>query len=355
VIADEFRKRDKKVVLGGWHPSALPKEAKLHSDSVVIGEGEELWPKLLHDVDKGKLKEIYKQDNPVNLSAIPLRENGKRKEKGFRMTASIEATRGCPHGCNFCAITHCPGRRIYRMKPVEMVIKEMQLIPKKYIIFNDASLTINAEYTKQLFEQMKELNKKFYCYGNANVLLRDEELLKLANDAGCVAWGIGFDSVSQSSLDSIGKKTNKAEDYNDVIKKIHDFGMNIEGSFMFGFDTDTEDIFDSTLDFVCNSDIDEAEFFILTPFPGTPLYDELEKQGRILTKDWSKYNARNVVFKPKNITGEDLIEGVKKMYDGFYTPSNFFKLFGKYVNKGLFPLITIITRSFQGYKYSKNN
>ena len=124
---------------------------------------------------------------------------------------------------------------------------------------------------------------------------------------------------------------------------------------MFGFDTDTKDIFDSTLDFVCSSDIDEAEFFILTPFPGTPMFGELEKQDRILTRDWSKYNARNVVFKPKNLTAEDLIEGVKKMYSGFYTPSNFFKLTGKYVNKGIFPLITIVTRSFQGFKYSSKN
>lgn len=354
-LAEEFRKREKKVVLGGWHPSALPDEAKQYADSVVIGEGEELWPKLLKDFEKGKLKQIYKQDKPVDLSAIPIPENGRARDEGFRMTASLEATRGCPHGCDFCAITNSPGRRFYRAKPVDRVIKEIQSIPKKYVIFNDASLTINAEYSKQLFKEMKELNKKFFCYGNADVLLKDEELLKLAHDAGCVSWGIGFDSVSQSSLDSIGKKTNKADDYNAVIKKIHDFGMNIEGSFMFGFDTDTPAIFDSTLDFVCDSDVDEAEFFILTPFPGTPLFDVLEKQGRILTRDWSKYNAKNVVYKPKNMTAEDLIDGVKKMYEGFYTPSNFFRLVGKYVNKGLYPLITIVTRSFQGFKYSRNN
>ena len=351
-ITDEFRRRGKKVVLGGWHPSALPEEAKKYSNSVLIGEGEELWPQLLKDIDKGKLKRIYRQERPVDLSSIPITGSGRAKEKGFRAAVVIEATRGCPNGCDFCAITHSPGRRIFRVRPVERVIEEIRSIPQKYLIFNDASLTINPEYTKLLFKHMKELNKKFFCYGNANVLLRDEELLKLAHEAGCMSWFIGFDSVSQRSINTIGKRTNKVNEYTAVINKIHDFGMNVEGSFMFGFDTDTSDIFDCTLDFICDSEIDKAEFHILTPFPDTPLFDRLEKQNRILTKDWSKYDSKNVVFKPKHITAEELIDGVKKMYTGFYNPSNILKIIGRYVNKGFYPLVSSVSLSFQGLKYS---
>jgi len=351
-ISEEFRKRGKKVVLGGWHPSALPDEAKQHADSIVIGEAEELWPQLLKDLEKDKLEQIYRQEKPVDLSLIPNLGNGRIKQKGINSAVAIEATRGCPYGCNFCAITHSPGRRIFRVRPVENVISEIQKIPQKYLLFSDASLTINPNYTKDLFKNMKDLDKKFYCYGNANVLFNDEELLKLAKEAGCISWTIGFDSISQKSLDSIGKKTNIADQYITVIEKIHDFGMNVEGSFMFGFDTDTSDIFDSTLDFICKSEIDKAEFHILTPFPGTPLFDELEKQNRILIKDWSKYDGKNVVYMPKHLTAEDLTNGIQKMYNGFYNPSNILRMIGRNVNKGLFPLITITSISFQGLTYT---
>lgn len=351
-ISNEFRKRGKKVVLGGWHPSALPDEAKQHADSIVIGEAEEIWPQLLKDLENDKLKQIYRQEKPVNLSLIPNVGNGRIKQKGINSAMAIEATRGCPHGCNFCAISHSPGRRIFRVRPVDQVITEIQKIHQKYLLFSDASLTINTNYTKELFRSMKDLDKKFYCYGNANVLLKDEELLKLAKEAGCISWTIGFDSISQKSLDSIGKKTNIADQYISVINKIHDFGMNVEGSFMFGFDADTPDIFDSTLDFICKSDIDKAEFHILTPFPGTPLFDELEKQNRILIKDWSKYDGKNVVYQPKHLTADDLTNGIQKMYNGFYNPSNIIRIIGRNVNKGLFPLITITSISFQGLTYT---
>ncbi|KYK33181.1 MAG: hypothetical protein AYK22_01345 [Thermoplasmatales archaeon SG8-52-3] len=351
-ISENFRKRGKKVVLGGWHPSALPEEAKQHADSIVIGEAEELWPQLLKDIEEDKLKQIYRQEKPVDLSLLPNYGNGRIKQKGINSAVAIEATRGCPHGCNFCAISHSPGRRVFRVRPIDQVINEIQKIPQKYILFSDASLTINTNYTKELFKNMKDLGKKFYCYGNANILFKDEELLRFAQEAGCISWTIGFDSISQKSLDSIGKKTNVSEQYLSVINKIHNFGMNVEGSFMFGFDADKTDIFDSTLDFICKSDIDKAEFHILTPFPGTPLFDEYERQNRIVIKDWSKYDGKNVVYKPKNLTADDLMNGIQKMYNGFYNPSNILRIIGRNVNKGLFPLITITSISFQGMTYT---
>ena len=154
-ISEEFRKEGKKVVLGGWHPSALPEEAKQYADSIVIGEAEEIWPQLLRDVEKDKLNQIYRQEKPVDLSLLPYLGNGRIKQKGINSAVAIEATRGCPHGCNFCAISHSPGRRVFRVRPVEQVINEIRNISQKYILFSDASMTINTNYTKELFKNMK--------------------------------------------------------------------------------------------------------------------------------------------------------------------------------------------------------
>jgi radical SAM superfamily enzyme YgiQ (UPF0313 family) len=348
-IADEFIKRGKKVALGGWHPSAMPEEAMQHANAIVIGEGEELWPQLLIDVERGKLKQIYRQDKPIDFSTIPITRNRKTK-RSFIMAMPIEATRGCPQGCNFCAITNNPGYRIFHSKPVDRVIEEIRSISQKYLLFNDASLTIDIEYTKKLFRKMKKLNKKFYCFGNSNVLLKDEELLKLAYEAGCISWSIGFDSVSQESINSIGKRSNLVDEYKSAINKIHDFGMNVEGSFMFGFDSDTLDIFDDTLDFICSSEIDSAAFHILTPFPGTPLFNMLNKQNRILTRDWSKYDCTNVVFKLKNINAEDLKKGIKKIYKDFYSPLNVLKINMRNLTKGFYPLYISMSHSLQVIK-----
>jgi radical SAM superfamily enzyme YgiQ (UPF0313 family) len=183
-------------------------------------------------------------------------------------------------------------------------------------------MTINSEYTKKLFKEMKDLNKKFYCYGNIHILKNDDELLDLANKAGCQSWLIGFESVSKKSIKYIGKITNKVKEYESGVKKITDYGMMVTGLFMFGFDTDTPDIFDSTLEVINKMELNKAAFSIVTPYPGTKLFDQMEKEGRILTKDWSKYNLKNVVFQPKNLTIEQLVNGRNLLTKEFYSLSN---------------------------------
>jgi radical SAM superfamily enzyme YgiQ (UPF0313 family) len=314
-IADEFRKRDTFVVLGGWHPSALPEEAIKHANSVVIGEAEETWPQLLKDFKNGTTKTIYEPIRPVDTKIIP-------RPMNIYPTGpilGIQATRGCPYGCEFCAITNMKFRNVFRMRPVEDVIEEIKSLPGRIFNFHDNSLTINPKYTKQLFKEMRGLNKKFYGFGNINILGKDEELLKLASDAGCVGWLIGFESISQESLDIIGKKTNIVQTYLSSVKKIHDYGMIILGSFVFGFDGDTLDIFDSTDKFVQKSEIDVPDAMILTPYPGTPLYDRLKKEGRIMTNEWNKYNFEHVVFKPKNMTQQELLENTRHLYKKWHS------------------------------------
>jgi len=319
-VADEFRRRGKTVVLGGYHPSALPEEAKRHADAVVIGEAELSWPQLLRDFEKGKMKPFYKTIS-VDPKKIP---SPKRIPKYFRNIEMIQASRGCPYGCKYCAGRNVEGS-FFRPRPIENVIEEIKSIRSNYLFFADSSLTINPEYSKKLFNKMKGLNKKFSCYGNINVLSRDNELLALASEAGCEQWHIGFESISQKTLRNMGKNTNKVEGYASGVKKIKDYGMMILGLFMFGFDTDKPDVFKTTLNTINSWDLDRAAFAILTPFPGTELFNELEREGRILTKDWSKYNLRNVVFKPKNFSVEQLLNGRNSLAKEYYSFSNVFR------------------------------
>ena len=333
-IADEFRRIGVKVVLGGWHTSALPEEAKGHADSVVIGEAEETWPILLKDFKNGKLKSYYQPAGPVNPKKIP---QPRRNIYPPNSNIGIYATRGCPYSCEFCTMANPRLRREYRMRPIKDVIEEIRMHPSKICYFFDNSLTINPTYTKQLFREMRGLNKEFYAFGNID-LAKDDEFLKLASDAGCSAWIIGFESINQKSLDSVGKK-NRVDDYLSSIKKIHDYGMRIEGGFIFGFDHDTPDIFDETADFIRKSEIDFPNCRVLTPFPGTPLFDRLDKDGRILTRDWSLYNYYHVVFQPKHMTPEELQSGWSRITNEFHSSFNYLKGLLKKKNQNLFTLI----------------
>jgi radical SAM superfamily enzyme YgiQ (UPF0313 family) len=309
-IADEFRKRGVYVVLGGWHASALPNEAIQHADSVVIGEAEDTWLQLLADFKTGKIKQFYYPEKPVSVEGMPHPLNIYPEGP----ILGVQATRGCPYGCEFCAITNMKFRNKFRMRPVNEVIDEIQSLPGKIFNFHDNSMTIKPDYTKKLFREMEGLGKKFYGFGNINILGKDEELLKLARNAGCVGWLIGFESISQESIDLIGKKTNIVEDYLSSVRKIHDYGMIILGSFVFGFDGDKPDVFKNTDDFVRKSEIDIPDAMILTPYPGTPLFDRLDREGRIITKDWDKYNFEHVVFKPKHMTAEELFDYTCRLY-----------------------------------------
>jgi radical SAM superfamily enzyme YgiQ (UPF0313 family) len=313
-IADEFRRRGVSVVLGGWHASALPQEAIQHADSVIIAEAEETWPQLLKDFENKKMKSFYYPERAVEPELIPHPLN--IYSQGPLL--GVQATRGCPYGCEFCAITNMKFGNIFRMRKIEDVIDEIQELPDKVFNFHDNSLTINPDYTKELFREMIGFNKKFYGFGNIDILGKDEELLRLASEAGCVGWLIGFESMSQESINMIGKKTNIVQTYLSSVKKIHDYGMIILGSFVFGFDGDKLDVFDKTDDFVRKSEVDVPDVMILTPFPGTPLFDRLEKEERIVTKDWNKYNHEHVVFEPKYMTRQELLENSGTLYKKWY-------------------------------------
>jgi len=338
-LADEFRRRGKTVVLGGYHPSALPEEAKEHADSVVIGEAEDTWPQLLEDFENGQIKPFYSLIEAIAPEKIisPNRE----VTKNFYLISVMQASRGCPHGCKFCAITNQKFGRLFRPRPIDKVIDEIKSLKRKTFSFHDPSLTIDLNYTKKLFREMIGLNKKFICYGNIGTLGKDDDLLNLASKAGCVGWSVGIDSISQKSLELIHKIVNKVSEYKTALEKIKNHRMAIFGSFIFGFDTDKKDIFEKTSDFIRQVEIDVPIFNILTPYPGTPIYNKFEKEGRILTKNWDMYTLSNVVFKPKNMTEEELLNGVMRIYKEFYSTTNTFKRCIKSLKLGFYPLLLV--------------
>ena len=317
-IADAYRKQGIPVVLGGIHPSALPEEAKQHADTVVIGEAERSWPQLITDLQQGKMKPFYKPNPTVSPEDIP---EPRRDLLRIRpLMSAVAPSRGCPYHCSFCTLTHLHGST-YRPRPVENVIREIQHTPRKFLVFlHDASLTINKAYAKSLFKAMIPLKRKFIAYGSAPMLSKDEELVKLSKQAGCVIWCIGFESICQESLMADAKKGYSVETYEKMIKNIHRNKINVFGSFVFGFDHDTPDIFDKTLQAAYDFGIDAAEFNVLTPFPITRLFHQLEQEGRILTRDWTKYDLHHVVFQPKMMSPEELYNGVAHVSNRFYSP-----------------------------------
>jgi len=341
-IADTFQQKNIPVVLSGWYPSIFPKEAKNHSDSVLIGKNETCWLELLNDFENDTLKSIYgpkKFDTSVTIPptkvAIP----------GFMMTGAVEATRGCPYMCEFCPETNIPGGAQYFSRPIDEVIDEIRSIPQKIIMFYDNSLTINPTYTKSLFNKMIGLHKKFFCNGNVDVLAHDIELVRLSKEAGCTAWLVGFESISQNTLDAIGKTTNMVKEYRQAIHNIHDHHMVVIGEFMFGFDIDTPDVFEKTLKVIKELQIDIADFSILTPFPETPLFKKLDDEKRILTKDWKYYDMGHAVFIPNHMTPEELEEGVRRIYNEFYEMSFTIKRIIRGLRWGVYPFFAILARS----------
>ncbi len=341
-IADTFRAQGIPVVLGGYHPTSMYQEAKMHADSVVIGEADLVWQLLLNDLQQGSLKPFYKANQLISPDKIPAARRIKTQPHAI---TSIQTSRGCPNRCHFCAMHTVEGVH-FRPRPVNNVIEEINSIPNKRLFFADSSLTISPEYSKALFKEMINHGKKFECFGNINVLSKDDEFLKLASEAGCIRWLVGIESISQETINCMKKGTNKVKDYASAIRKVKDYGMLVTGLFMFGFDTDTVMVFESTLKAMRDLNLDTASFSILTPYPGTGVFQDLEASGRILTKNWSLYTEGNLVFQPRQMTREQLLLGTRKAAMEYYSFANSMRRCLHSENLRMTVLMTKIARNF---------
>ncbi len=323
-LADRARELGKTVILGGYHPTALPEEALQHCDCVVKGLAENSWPQALSDFEAGKLQRIYERDLNFTAEDIPaIRRDLIKRQNPF--LGALQTTRGCCNSCEFCAIRSFCGQSLVLQRPIKEVVKEMKQIPNPMFIIHDPHLTANRKYARALFKEMIEqkVNKYWVANGTTNVLAQaDDEFMNLARKAGCVEWFVGFESVNQESLNGIHKTHNKVADFQKLIKRAHDYGMTMQGGIIFGLDGDTPDIFDLTLEKMYEYELDTVEINILTPYPGTPLYDRLEKAGRIISRDWSRYNQTDIVFQPKNMSVEELRVGTQRVAKEFYSIPN---------------------------------
>ncbi len=334
-IADNFRARGVKVILGGAHPSALPEEASQHADAVVIGEAEGIWPNLIEDFKANKLQRVYRQRKRPSLVNLPIPRRDLFAKGAYYVTNTISTTRGCPYSCSFCSVTSFFGHT-YRCRPVEEVLKEIETLNQRKLIgFVDDNIVGNPKFAKELFRAL--LPYKIKWVSQASVMVaRDDELLKLAAASGCMSLLIGFETLSPANLAAVGKRVNVVDEYENVIKKIHSHGIAIHGFFILGLDEDDEDVFKRTVRFAQKMRLESAQFAWPVPYPGTALYESLDKTGRIVTKDWSQYES-NVVFEPKLMSREMLQQRRDWVWREFYSLHSIWRRV-RVVRRNLVPL-----------------
>ncbi|OGL41921.1 MAG: hypothetical protein A2043_04025 [Candidatus Schekmanbacteria bacterium GWA2_38_9] len=330
-IAEEYKKRGTKVILGGPAPSYLIEEVLPHVDSVVVGESENIWWKVLDDFKKGELEKIYFPNGTPSLEKLPtpcfnLLPLDKYLKPGFLFKTSkwpripIETARGCFHDCDFCCVSNYFGKKM-RFRPIAEVVEEIQKFKGAFIVFTDDNIAAQPERAKELFKALISL--KIHWFGQfSSLAAMDEELVTLAGKSGCIFAFLGIESISKESLLSVRKNFNRIENYSKIFKIYSDAGIQPNPSMIFGFDGDTKELMDETIDFLTKEKIPLMVQWILTPVPGTKLFERFLEEGRILHKDYSKYDGTNVVFKPKNMEPNELEEKFWEVFQKFYRISN---------------------------------
>ncbi|MDP2156749.1 MAG: radical SAM protein [Nitrospirota bacterium] len=324
-IADQFRSNGTKVIMGGFHATWLPDEAGRHADAVMVGEADTVWQTIIADALANRLKERYTPSENSDLCGLPPARRDLLRKDGYFFTNTIQTTRGCPFDCDFCSVTAFYGNT-YRCRPLEDIEREIHAISggSNFIFFVDDNITGNPGHAKKLFELLKKYN--FRWLSQTSITFADNpELLKLAKESGCHGMFIGFETLTQEGLNSLNKKFNKADKYADSIKRIQDHGIGIQGSFIFGYDWDTKASFDAVVNFTEKTRLDSTLFTILTHYPGTRVFSRMMEEGRILTTDWSKYDMAHVVYKPKNMTVDELQQGYLEANRQFYSWGSMFK------------------------------
>jgi radical SAM superfamily enzyme YgiQ (UPF0313 family) len=325
-IAARFRARGIPVIMGGPHVTLVPDEAQLYADAIFVGEAERTLPQYLEDFERGTAKRRYEDGKIVDLADAPLLQK-QHFHRRDHTAGTLFATRGCPNNCEFCAIA-CMYQNEFRARPVTEVVKDFSTFRGKVIVFWDDNISADTEYAKELFRAIAPY-KKWWTSQASIRAGEDDEFLELAYKSGCRHLFIGFESISQLSLDESNKGFNRVEHYREIIRRIHSHGISIQAGIVFGFDHDTPDVFRQTLDFLVETGIQQATFNILTPYPNTPLFHRLKAEGRILTEDWTKYNSRtDVVFQPKNMSPDELLAGFQWVNREFYKPRSIARRLG---------------------------
>jgi radical SAM superfamily enzyme YgiQ (UPF0313 family) len=321
-ISGRLQRRGIPVVLGGVHPTLMPEEAMRHADSVVAGYAEESWPRLLRDFIGGRMQRRYDQSPNLKLANLPFPQRQLFDSRLVNVGDTIEATRGCIYQCDFCVVPAAWGKPL--QKPVADVIADIKQMRAKRLIFLDLNLIADIAYAKELFTALIPLKIRWAGLVTTTIAW-DDELLDLTARSGCRGLLIGFESLNPASLKEAKKAFNMQRSYHDVVRRIHERGIAIMGCFVFGFDHDTLDSFDETVEFVMESRVDLPRYAIAVPFPATGLFKRLKAEGRVTTENWSLYDGQHVVFQPKNMTAEELLRNTRRAWKETYRYASIWK------------------------------
>lgn len=324
-IADQYRHRGVYVVLGGLHVTSLPDEAAAHADALFLGRGEDIWPGFLEEFRAGRPEKLYKSTGPRSLTGLPPIRRDLIKRYLYLVPNSIVVSRGCPHHCDFCyKDAFFQGGTGFYTQTVDGALREIDRLPGKHLYFLDDHLMGNPRFAGALFEGMRGMGKVWQAAGTVQSILRPH-LLEKAVESGLRSLFVGFETLSPDNLRAQNKPQNLNNDYRAAIRRLHDNGVMVNGSFVFGMDDDDPSVFARTVDWAVSLGIETATFHILTPYPGTALYDRMTAENRLLHSDWDLYDTRHVVYRPNGMTAQELEEGYWRAYRDFYRWSNILK------------------------------
>jgi radical SAM superfamily enzyme YgiQ (UPF0313 family) len=320
-IASSFRQREKKVVLGGSHITLMPEEALEFADTVVVGEAEDVWQQLLFDLQANKLRPIYRRKNLHHLRGLPAPRmdllNKQYRYLGISM-GQVKMSRGCPYACVTCCVPELYGSR-YRLRPLDEVLCEIEGLAEDVIYFCEDNIVGNHRYAKELFRRMISLDKQWTSISSI-AIADDPELLRLAARSGCKGIYIGFETLSEAGLKDMGKFHNLKKDYREIVKRVRDAGILLTGGFLVGFDSDTPDTFERIIDFVVETDLEICQYYVVVPWPRTPFYEKLKREGRLFHERWwmQDFYSQQVLYKPANMSEEEMVQGFLYLIDQTY-------------------------------------
>ena len=323
-LANWYRARGAKVIFGGLHVLSCPEECASHADALALGDGVQLWPVILRDLESNNLKaryvatyeNDYREDPPPRRSLVPRRS--------FLTTTSLIATRGCHNRCGFCYLATDGLRMPYRMRDPQQVVDELKVDNQPYAVFVDNNLGSRRDYLHSLCAALRPLNKIWSAAVTIDVT-DDPSLIRNMALAGCTGVFIGFESLSDDNLADSHKKTPKTSDYARRVRILHDDGIQVNGSFVLGFDHDHKDVFSRTAEWIEENRLECATFHILTPYPATPLFRQMEAEGRLLHRDWSLYDTGHAVFQPKHMTPQELEQGYAWIYQRLFSHASIWR------------------------------
>jgi radical SAM superfamily enzyme YgiQ (UPF0313 family) len=316
-IGDHYRGRGAHVVMGGLHATAMPEEALQHADTVCVGPGEGAWPAFLEDFRAGRPGRIYRATGHT-LAGVPPVRRDLIVRRHYVAANSLVVSRGCPHACRFCTnSTFFRGGRHHYHQALDQALAEIARLPGRHLYFLDDHFFGDREFARALMRELKAMGKVWQAAGTVETA-RDRALMMEAAEAGMRTLLVGFETLSEGNLRAHGKRQNLGDAYHEAVRNLHDAGLMINATFVFGMDADDESVFDRAVEWAIAEGIETATFHILTPYPGTALFDEMRAAGRILTEDWDLYDTRHVVFRPARMTPAQLLAGYRRAYRRFY-------------------------------------